>query len=159
MFLVNTFLFLPAKLSALIFTGMTVFNIFPYRSTAKQVLVFLHGNCWVPFLIEVAVVSLSWLRWTFIISISIQCNTLVSQAQLLHCVTVLNTQLPQPTPGRTASWKPCRTTYVFSTRHKLQRFKRTALHFLASWKIKQSCFFLICMYRTAKWKYVIYPRD
>lgn len=133
MFLVNTFLFLPAKLSALIFTGMTVFNIFPYRSTAKQVQFSSMVTAEFPSLLKLQQSdSLSWLRWTFIISISIQCNTLVSQAQLLHCVTVLNTQLPQPTPGRTASWKPCRTTYVFSTRHKLQRFKRTALHFLAS---------------------------
>lgn len=56
MFLVNTFLFLPAKLSALIFTEMSVLNIFSYRSTVKQVLFFIHEKCRVPFPIVVPVV-------------------------------------------------------------------------------------------------------
>lgn len=49
MFLVNTFLFLPEKLSALILTEVTVFNIFPYRTMAKQVLLFIHDNSCIPF--------------------------------------------------------------------------------------------------------------
>lgn len=56
MFLVNTFLFFPAKLSALIFTEVPVLNIFSYRSTEKQVLFFIHENCRVPFPVVVTVV-------------------------------------------------------------------------------------------------------
>lgn len=132
MFLVNTFLFLPEKLSALILTEVTVFNIFPYRTMAKQVLLFIHDNSCIPFPSAVTAIRQPELaeRCTLLISTSIQCYILacfLSLPPALHdCLNYTKC-----TPGRTASQKPNRTTYTFSTRRKLKRFERMH-YFLAS---------------------------
>lgn len=147
MVLVNTFLFLPEKLSALILTEVTVFNIFPYRTMAKQVLLFIHNNSWVPF--PSAVIAIRQHKSAGVHSPHFHFNSTrysclfpkPNSPALRGCLNYI-----KHTPGRTASQKPSRTTYTFSTQQRLKRFERIALfYFLASWRIKQSCFVLICM--------------
>lgn len=134
MFLVNTFLFLPEKLSALILTEVTVFNIFPYTTTVKQVLLFIHSS--VPF--PSAVTAIRQPKPAEVHSPHFHFNS-TRYSCLFPMPNSCPTWLPcclnyiKHTPGRTASQKPSRTTYTFSTQRRLKRFERMALfYFLAS---------------------------